>query len=89
MYLYLGQETVVPMRDIVGIFDMENTTISKSTRDFLAKAERNGQVVTVSDELPKSFVVCASQKQNNQVYLSQISCATLLKRAHTVCKIEK
>ncbi len=89
MYLYLGQETVVPMRDIVGIFDMENTTISKSTRDFLAKAERNGQVVTVSDELPKSFVVCASQKQNNQVYLSQISCATLLKRAHMVCKIEK
>ena len=58
MYLFLGQETVVPLREIVGIFDMENTTVSKSTRDFLTEAEQQGEVVTVSDELPKSFVVC-------------------------------
>ncbi len=81
MYLYLGQETVVPMREIVGIFDMENTTISKSTRDFLANAERAGRVVTVSDELPKSFVLCESKQGVQTVYISQISCATLLKRA--------
>ncbi len=81
MYLFLGQETVVPMREIVGIFDMENTTISKSTRSFLAEAEQNGEVVTVSDELPKSFVVCESKTNGRTVYISQISCATLLKRA--------
>ena len=81
MYLYLGQETVVPMREIVGIFDIDNTTISKNTRDFLAEAEHNGQVVTVSNELPKSFVVCRSKTNGTTVYISQISCATLLKRA--------
>lgn len=81
MYLFLGQETVVPLRDIVGIFDMDNTTISKSTRTFLAEAERRGEVITVSEELPKSFVVCESQKNGTTVYISQISCATLLKRA--------
>lgn len=89
MYLYLGQETVVSMREVVGIFDMDNTTISKSTRDFLAAAERNGQVTAVSNELPKSFVVCASKKQSKQVYISQISCPTLVKRANAMCKIEK
>ena len=62
MYLFLGQETVVPLREIVGIFDMENTTVSKSTRDFLTEAEQQGEVVTVSDELPKSFVVCESEQ---------------------------
>jgi len=81
MYLYLGQDTVVPMREIVGIFDMDNTTIARSTRDFLSDAEKRGQVVTVSMELPKSFVVCESKTNGTTVYISQISCATLLKRA--------
>ena len=83
MYLHLGQETVVPMREIVGIFDMENTTISKSTRTFLNEAERNGRVITVGDDLPKSFVVCQTEDNLQTVYISQISCATLLKRAES------
>ena len=48
MYLHLGQETVVRVQDIVGIFDMDNTTISKHTRQFLADAEKAGRVVNVS-----------------------------------------
>ncbi len=84
MYLYLGQDTVVPMRDVVGIFDMDNTTIARSTRDFLSDAEKRGQVVTVSTELPKSFVVCYSKTNGTTVYISQISCATLLKRAAAI-----
>lgn len=83
MYLFLGQDTVVPMREIVGIFDMDNTTIARSTRDFLSEAEKRGQVITVSTELPKSFVVCQSEN-GMTVYISQISCATLLKRAQAL-----
>ena len=83
MYLHIGQETVVPMREIVGIFDMENTTISKNTRSFLNDAQRNGRVVTVGDDLPKSFVVCQRGDEPPTVYISQISCATLLKRAES------
>ncbi len=89
MYLYLGQETVVPMRDVVGIFDMDNTTVSRNTRVFLNEAENQGQVVAVSNELPKSFVVCRSKTHENTVYLSQLSCATLLKRAAVSTEIEK
>lgn len=85
MYLYLGQETVVPMREIVGIFDIDNTTISKTTRDFLTEAEKEKRVVTISEELPKSFIICSSKANGTTVYISQISCATLLKRAKSMC----
>ncbi len=84
MYLFLGQDTVVPLREVVGIFDMDNTTVSKSTRTFLSEAERRGEVITVSSELPKSFIVCESKAKGRTVYISQISCATLLKRAEAL-----
>ncbi|NLL40012.1 MAG: DUF370 domain-containing protein [Clostridiales bacterium] len=79
MYLYLGQDVVVNKKNIVGIFDMDNTTTSYITRDFLAKAEKNGQVIDISGDLPKVFAVCEN-KGKNLVYLSQLSTATLLKR---------
>lgn len=80
MYLHLGQDTVVRADDVIGIFDLENTSISKITKEFLARAERDGQVVNVSYELPKSFVVCGSGGRT-ALYITQISTATLKKRA--------
>ena len=80
MYLHLGQSVVVPYTDIIGIFDLDNTTGSHITRDFLNKGEKNSEVVNVSDDLPKSFVVCAT-KAKKSIYLSQLSTATLRGRA--------
>ena len=80
MYLHLGQDTVVSEGDIVGVFDLDNSTVSRHTRAFLAKAQKEGRVVNVSMELPKSFVVCVKNGRET-VYLSQISTATLLRRA--------
>lgn len=86
MYLHLGQETVVNSADIVGIFDMDNTTISKWTRRFLNQSEKEGRVISVTTDLPKTFVVTAPKKSRRRkalpqrVYLSQISSATLRKR---------
>ena len=57
MFLHLGQYTVVRTDEIVGIFDIDNTTVSKHTRKYLAEAEKQKKVVNVSTELPKSFVV--------------------------------
>ncbi|MGI5965926.1 MULTISPECIES: extracellular matrix regulator RemB [Anaerotruncus] len=81
MYLHLGQDTVIRTDDIVGIFDLENTTISRNTKDFLSRAEKSGQVVNVSYELPKSFVICAQGRRDPTVYITQISSTTLKKRA--------
>lgn len=81
MYLHLGQSTVITTKNLLGIFDMDNTTVMKSTRDYLSKAEKDGDVINVSYELPKSFVVCTNGKKSKKVYISQISPSTLLKRA--------
>ena len=86
MYLHLGQEVVVRHADIIGVFDMDNTTISPHTRDFLRHAESDGRVTYVSMDLPKSFTVCApkGRGQADQVYISQIAPSTLRKRAKQI-----
>lgn len=58
MYLHLGQSTVVPESEVIGVFDMDNTTGSHITRRFLSEAEKSGQIISVSEELPNSFIVC-------------------------------
>ena len=80
MYLHLGQNTVVRTEDIVGVFDMDNYTVSKHTKLFLNKAQRENRVVNVSMELPKSFILC-EQNGKQTVYISQIAPSTLLRRA--------
>ncbi len=89
MYLHLGQETVVMQDDIVGIFDLDNTTVSKSTRDYLAMAEKNKKVINVSFELPKTFILTNNKVDGNKIYISQISSSTLLKRAENIYENNK
>lgn len=84
MYIHIGQDTIVSEDDIVGIFDLDNTTISKKTRDFLSNAEKKKQVEAVSYELPKSFILCCDKKGDRRIYLSQLSAQTLKKRAHSI-----
>ena len=80
MYIHLGNEMVVNEKDIVGIFDLETTTISKHTRKFLEVSEKRKQVINVSYELPKSFII-TNKNNENKVYISQISTSTLQKRS--------
>lgn len=79
MYLHLGQDVVIRKKDIIGIYDIDNTTISRHTRDFLAEYQKSGKIITTTNELPKSFIVC-NESGNIIVYISQISAATLQKR---------
>ena len=81
MFLHLGQSTVIRQDEIIGIFDLDNTTVSKATRDYLTKMEKKGRVFNVSTELPKSFVVCQNEKNEIIIYITQISTSTLIKRA--------
>lgn len=85
MYLHLGQDTVVTVETVIGIFDIDGCTVSKKTRDYLTDAEKNGNVVNVSYELPKSFVVC-EKKGKITVYISQLSSKTLIKRSQAPYK---
>ena len=83
MYLHLGNHVAVRKRDVVGVFDLDNTSQSALTRRYLAAAEQAGCVVNAAgSELPKSFVVCADGGRQT-VYLSQLNASTLLKRSET------
>ena len=68
MYIHLGAETVVRSRHVIGIFDTDNTTLSKITRDYLSRAEKEGRVVTITYDLPKSFVICQNENGEETVY---------------------
>lgn len=80
MYLHLGQNEIVPYHRIIGIFDLDQCSTSRRTRDYLATAQREGVVLDVSGDLPKSFVVCDHPYHEQIVYLSQLNPATLASR---------
>ena len=80
MYLHIGSGFVVRNEDVVGVFDLDNTTGSHITRDFLARAEKDGAVINAAEDIPRSFVRCAD-KGGRRVYLSQLNPATILKRS--------
>ena len=80
MYLHLGQNTVVRDREIIGIFDLDITSQSPRTRRYLNTAQRRGEVVAVTEDLPKSFVV-TGKRGRQRVFISQLSTATLLRRS--------
>lgn len=80
MYLHLGQSAMVSDRDVIGLFDLDNTTASHITRKFLERAEKEGRLESLTDDIPKTFVVCGTRKQS-KIYFSQLSSATLRGRA--------
>ncbi len=78
MYLNIGGDMAVRDTAIIGIFDLDNTSISAKTREFLEHSEKEGQVVPC-DDLPKSFVLTA-EYGINRLYLTSLNTATLEKR---------
>lgn len=81
MYLHLGQSVLVPLRDVLGIFDLDNASWAFKTREFLERAEAEGRAVWLGDDLPRSFVLVGKGEEKPTVYISQLSSAVLLNRA--------
>ena len=80
MYLYLGGDCVLPEREVIGIFDLDNCATGKGTKNLLRRAEKEGRMRVLSDDIPKAFVVTEKAGQS-EVFLSQVSAATLWRRA--------
>ena len=81
MFLHLGENVVVPIKDIIGIFDLQNTMYSSDTIQFLRLAEEDGFVERITDEQPKSFII-AEVNNKSKIYFSPISSTTLTKRTY-------
>ncbi len=79
MFLHLGENVVIPMKDVIGIFDVESSMYSSDTSQFLRLAEEDGFVQRITDDKPKSIIVAEIEKKSI-IYLSPISSKTLSKR---------
>lgn len=67
---------MVELDSIVGVFDLDNTTKSDITRQFLKRSEKEGILISISNDLPKSFIVTV-QDGIKILYLSSISSSAL------------
>lgn len=83
MFLHLGENVVVPIKDVIGIFDIETSTYSSDTVQFLRMAEEDGFVERITSEKPKSFIVAEVNKKS-KIFLSPISSSTLGKRTEQI-----
>lgn len=79
MYIYLGSDSVVRSEDIIGVFDIENTSVGKITREYLSAAGKRKSDVYVSFDMPKSFIL-TEKDGRERVFISPISPATIIKR---------
>ena len=82
MFLHVGNNRNIRTRDIVGIFDMDNTTVSAVTRKYLGKKQRAMQVESAGLEIPKSFVLYCEYGVD-KVCFSGLSVATLFGRINS------
>ena len=80
MFLHLGENIVVPIKDVIGIFDVETSTYNSDTIQFLRMAEEDGFVQKITKDKPKSFIIAEVNKKS-KIYLSPISSSTLTKRS--------
>ena len=77
MYIYLGSDVTVSTKDIIGIFDIERTSVEKSVNEYLSRCQKSGGIYYVSLDMPKSFVVC-----DDCVYVTNVGVGTLRQRGN-------
>ena len=88
MYLHLGSDVVVSQSEVIAILDLDTTSVSKITRQFLNTMQKSAKVIEVSKyDLPKSYVLCG-KKDKFHIYISPLSAQTLYKRAAGMFKID-
>ena len=75
MYIHIGNNKVVRDTDILGVFDLDSSTVSVNTRNYLSNAQKEKRVKTLGYELPKSFIIL----KNNEVYLSPLNTSSIVK----------
>ena len=83
MYLHVGNGKSLKKKHIIGIFDLDTATESKTTKAYIEKLSREGKISYEDDDLPRSFVVSVDDAGEERVQLSRISTLGLRLRAET------
>lgn len=80
MFCHIGNGKSVPKKDIIGIFDLDSSTVTKQGKEFINRKEKEGLVEYDDEDLPRSFVLC-EEDGKYKVKLSRISTQGLKQRA--------
>lgn len=86
MFLQLEKGESIDKNEIIGIFDLDGASLAKSTRDWFREKEEERAVVNVSNDLPKSMLLCDGEF-SDRVYLTGISTESIKKRLETAMKV--
>ena len=78
MYLHLGQDYIVPLQNVVAVFD--TATVSGRTQRLLSRLQDEGRIIELYDDLPRAAVLCESAL-GETLYLTQLSPQALQRRA--------
>ena len=73
MYVHIGPSKAVRREDIIAVFDLDSSTVSVHTREYLTRAEKEKRVKLLSYDLPKSFILM----KDETVYLSPFNTSTI------------
>lgn len=81
MYAHIGGDFMLRTRDLIGVFNIEQTTVSNDTREYLKSAAANGCEISCTDDLPRSFIVSFNRENlDEKVYITRLSTSTIEKR---------
>ena len=86
MFLHAGNGKNIREKNIIGIFDMDNATVSSVTRKFLTSEQKKNRVYSVSSDIPKSFILYTEENNRNKeinakICFSPLSSSALLGRS--------
>lgn len=84
MYVHIGNGKMLRVSDILGIFDTDNSTVSKNTRTWLTQKEKTGKLESATEEIPKSFILTMDENGEEKIYFSQLSSSTLKTRVEKI-----
>ena len=85
IYLHIGSNKSIREKDIIGIFDLDTSTVSSVTRKYLSAAEKNGKTESATNEIPKSFIIYKKEgEKRERVCFSQFSSSSLFGRTENI-----
>jgi hypothetical protein len=81
MYICLEGDGIVPERDIIGIFDLDNVSFSYLTREYLAAAEKSGRIENFAYELPRTLIMTQEKDYLSSLVVPKVLARRIAQRA--------
>lgn len=76
MYLHVGNNRNIRKSMVIGIFDMDNATVSQITRKYLNTVQNDYLLESATYEIPKSFILYEEHGES-KVCFSPLSASAL------------